>query len=158
MNSESENKQRPLFPGNYRRGPARGRKMRETLYRGTCRGCGFNKTIDGARQQCHVTGLPVSDKDACRAPMPPRKRKKRMIPKTDQRTVGIRTDVADLAWLRRGLGLTARELASRIGISYSYFRDLESGLRHGSIRTFARWLIELDKEREQCAESVSASG
>ena len=131
--------------------------MRETLYRGTCRGCGFNRLIDGARQ-CYVTGLPVSDKDACRAPMPPTKRRKRTRPETAQRTVGIRTDVSDLAELRRVIGLTGGELASRIGISYSYFRDLESGLRHGSIRTFARWLIELDKERGQCSTSASDSG
>lgn len=133
--------QRSLIRGNLNRGPERGRKMRPTLYAGHCRGC------PGKREGiCIFTGLPVRDRDPCSAPVPP-KRRKRKRPKIDHRTVTDRCKVAELAKLRREAGIKGIVLARRIGISYSYFRDLESGMRRGSVRTFVRWLLALDRER-----------
>jgi len=142
MKDRSDDNQRSLLRGNYQRGPDRGRKMREPMYRGTCKGCPAKR--DGV---CIFTGLVAGDRDACRAPRPVKSRKRRKGPAIVPRILSVRCDVSDLVQARHDLNMSGRELASRVGISYSFLRDLESGLRPGSIRTFARWLIELEKAK-----------
>lgn len=121
--------------------------MRETISRGTCRGCAANR--DG---RCQFTGLPVKDRDTCRAPRPPAKRSRKKPPAISERVVVAATDVADLREARLRLGLTSKELAGKIGISASFLRDLETGLRPGSIRTFVKWLLVLEQEGERCRD------
>ena len=83
-------------------------------------------------------------RETCRAPRPPKTKRKRKRPKVSERTVRPRLDVSQLAELRRELEITAAELARQIGISHSYMRDLESGLRAGSVRVFVRWILALE--------------
>lgn len=72
MTDEEQSRQLPLLAGNYKRTMRRGRPMREVLTLGHCKGCGAVK--DG---KCKFTGLVVRDADPCRAPVPPKRRKKR---------------------------------------------------------------------------------
>lgn len=70
----NDNRQRSLFRGFGGNGPRPGRRMRGTVCKNTCKGCGFNR--DGV---CKILGVPIKDSDTCRAAMPPARRKRRKM-------------------------------------------------------------------------------
>ena len=60
-------------------------------------------------------------------------------------------DAVGLVERRKVAGSTAAELADEVGISSSYFRDLEYGHKPGSLRTYVRWLLVLERSSTAAA-------